>query len=106
MADFDELTKKAKRLFRERKFAIDPHATDDYPERNITAADIIEVIKIGGVIGEGNQGEGSDRFLWVGEDAADRVLRLVVVIRNNLLVISAAEANRTQTARYENEDKP
>jgi uncharacterized DUF497 family protein len=104
--DFDELTRKAKRLFRERKFAIDPHATDDYPERNITAADIIEVIKIGSVTSEGNTGEGSDRFLWVGEDAADRVLRLVVVIRNNLLVISAAEANRAQTTQYGNEDKP
>ena len=87
MSDFKKLTNRAKKLFRENRYAIDPHATDDYPERNITAVDIIEAIKIGGVVDEGKTGEGNDRYIWVGEDMADRVLRLVVVIRNNLIVV-------------------
>lgn len=104
MGKFEKLTKKAKKLFREGKYAIDSHATDDYPERQITAADIIEVLKIGSIVGEGTQGEERNRYLWVGEDTADRVLRLVVVIRDDLIVISAVEAGKRLKANYRSED--
>lgn len=104
MDEFAELTRRAKELFRAKKYFIAPHATDDYPERNITAVDIIEVIKIGSVVGRGNLGEGRSRYVWVGEDASDRVLRLIVVIENNLIVVSAAQANSTQEEDYRDED--
>jgi len=106
MDNFEKLTKKAKKLLRDGAYFIDRHATDDYPERMITAADIKEVIKIGSVVGVGNPGEGKDRYLWVGEDAGDRILRLVVVIQDDLIVISAVEANQTQTKDYRKEDDP
>ena len=50
--------------------------------------------------------EGEDRYLWAGEDTADRVLRLVVVIQDDLVIISAVEANKGLTAGYRNEDDP
>jgi hypothetical protein len=47
--DLSKLTARAKQLLKQQKYKITYHALHDHPERNITAADIIEAIKIGGI---------------------------------------------------------
>ena len=103
----DELTKQAKELVRANRYKISFHALYDNPQRNITAADILQVLKEGAikqlepreVAGEIKY-VGADRFRWLGEDAGDRILRLIVVIAENVVVVSAVEAGPTDQKSY------
>jgi hypothetical protein len=108
----EELTIRAKKLIREGKFRITQHVMLDHPERNITAVDILECLKIGNLVSlepKVNKGEqkyfGLDRYRWFGQDTKDRVLRLIVSISANVIIISAAEATTTQTQKYLAEDE-
>jgi hypothetical protein len=110
--NFYELTSQAKKLVRKGKYRITYHVMVDHPERNITAADILECLKIGSAVSlEPRKGEdqekywGADRYRWFGQDSQDRVLRLIVSIQTNVIVISAAEATRIQRERYLEEDE-
>ncbi len=87
------------------------HVLNDHPERDITAADIIEVLKIGSMaaaepreVNGRKQYEGAQRYRWFGEDQRDRLLRLILVVKKHVIVCSAAEATEGQAARYRKED--
>ena len=110
--DFSELTAQVHHLVRQGKYQISYHALNDHPERNITAADIIEVLKIGSIadlelriVAGREKYEGAQRYRWFGEDERDRVLRLILVVKDNVIVISAVEATNRQSARYQQEDR-
>ena len=110
--DFSTLTAKVRRLVREGRYLISTHALKDHPERGIAADHILECLKLGSVAAvesrevEGKiRYEGSRRYRWFGEDHRDRVLRLILVIRTDVVVISAAEATEGQAERYRREDK-
>ena len=47
--DLNELTKQAKALVRANQYKISFHALYDNPQRNITAADILQVLKEGAI---------------------------------------------------------
>lgn len=113
MADFDELTAKAKRLVRKKDYEIDSHATDDYPEREILVDDVLETLKTGSIVSKESVAKGTSfyvgetRYRWIGRDIKDRVLRLIVLFKKftkmhneKLIVISACKANATQTKEY------
>ena len=110
--DLAKLTVKAKRLVRAKRYMISRHAMDDHPERQITAADILECLKIGSAVAleprelDGQtKYSGDNRFRWFGEDQKDRVLRLIVIIEEQTVVVSAAQATEKQTDRYHAEDQ-
>ena len=48
--------------------------------------------------------EGNDRFRWHGQDQKDRALRLIVIIDDETIVVSAAEANPKAAAAYLTDD--
>ncbi|MGK5084172.1 hypothetical protein WDW37_12825 [Bdellovibrionota bacterium FG-1] len=107
-----ELTAKAKRLVRAQQYLISQHVMNDHPERLITAVDILECLKIGSAvalelreIGGQYKYSGNDRYRWFGEDQKDRVLRLIVIIEDQTVVVSAAEATEKQAERYHAEDQ-
>lgn len=109
---YKELTTQAKKFVREGKYKITYHVMVDHPERHITVADILECLKIGDIVSleprtvAGREKyTGTDRYRWFGQDAKDRVLRLIVSITGNVIVISAAEATLTQRDRYLSEDE-
>jgi hypothetical protein len=105
--NLDELTKRAKELVRANRYKISFHALYDNPQRNITAVDILQVLKEGAikqlepreVAGEIKY-VGADRFRWLGEDAGKRILRLILVITENVVVVSAVEAGPTDQKSY------
>lgn len=110
--DFSGLTATVHRLVRQGKYKISLHALKDHPERGITASDILECLKIGGIADEeprriGNEirYEGDPRYRWFGEDQTSRVIRLILVIKANVIVVSAALATEGQVERYHKEDK-
>lgn len=92
------LTSQVKRLVRTKEYQIDPHAYMDYPDRQIFIDDIIEVLKTGEIEDEApntnkdgiEKYTGEQRYVWYGLDIKDRVIRLIIKIKNGLLVISAA----------------
>lgn len=122
MSDFSKLTAKAKRLVREKEYEIDPHATDDYSEREIFVDDVLETLKTGSIISEESAEKGTSfyvgetRYRWIGQDIKDRVLRLIVLFKKfkrmhkekeKLIVVSACEANTSEAKAYlkENADE-
>jgi hypothetical protein len=105
--NLDELTKQAKALVRSNKYKISFHALYDNPQRNITAVDILQVLKEGAIkqlepreVAGKTKYVGADRFRWLGEDAGDRILRLIVVITENVVVVSAVEAGPIDKKSY------
>ena len=101
------LQKAVKKMLREGKYQISSHATDDYPEWNITAADIIECLKIGDLdrfepreVDGVTKYLGSDRYRWYGQDQKDRVLRLIIAIDDEVITVSAAEAGNKARDAY------
>ena len=110
--DFLKLSQKARSLVRHGKYRISLHALEDHPERQITAVDILEVLKIGHIAtAEPNMKDGKtlysgdQRYRWFGEDQNDRVLRLIIAVKGNVVVISAAEATEGQARRYREDEK-
>lgn len=108
--DFSALTKKAKQLVKEGRWEASPHALYDHLDREITTADVLEVLKVGGVVRESpptreNPYKGALRHIWVGQDINDRVLRLVVTIVWDVVIVSAALANQGETETYLAEDQ-
>jgi hypothetical protein len=109
--ELEKITTKAKRLVRASQYLIGRHATDDYPERQIAVADILECLKIGNAVAFEPQvirGQlryrGNARYRWFGEDQKDRVLRLIVIVTERVIVVSAAHATPKQAERYHAED--
>jgi len=106
------LSRQARSLVRAGKYIISEHALNDHPERDIKIEDILEVLKIGEAISEEPREvdgveiyRGTQRYRWFGEDQNDRVLRLIVVIKANVVIISAAIATERQAERYRAEDQ-
>jgi hypothetical protein len=101
-----ELTFLVKRLIRQKDYLIDPHTYQDYPEREIGIDDILEVLKTGEIEGESpkidasglEKYRGEQRYIWYRMDIKDRVLRLIIKIKNGLLVISAAHPSEQKSA--------
>lgn len=98
-ASLDNITRQVKQLFGKGKYKISFHVLNDHPERNITAADIIETIKEGRTAQveprekDGEQKYSDDnRFRWFGTDTKDRVLRLILVVKAQVIIVSAAVA--------------
>lgn len=89
-----------RRLVRQHDYQIDPHAYEDYPERNIGIDDILEVLKTGEVEDESpktdesglEKYQGEQRYIWYGVDIKDRIIRLIIKVQNGLLVILAVQA--------------
>jgi hypothetical protein len=109
--DLSKLTTNIRSLVRQGKFSITYHVLNDHPERNISAVDILECLKIGSVasaepkeIDGKEQYTGDQRYRWFGEDESDRVLRLILVVEADVIVVSAAEATSGQAERYRKED--
>ncbi len=116
MGDFSKLTAKVKRLVREREYDIDPHATENYPEREIFVDDVLETLKTGSIVSKEDADEGrtsfyvgETRYRWVGQDIKDRVLRLIVLFKKftrmhkekeKVIVVSACKANASETKAY------
>ncbi len=107
----DEVTAKVKNLVRQGDYKITFHVLHDNPDRQITAADILEVLKVGNVKqleprteGKTVKYSGADRYRWVGQDAQDRVLRLIVVVSNGVVIVSAAISNPNEAKQYLAED--
>jgi hypothetical protein len=110
--NFKELTVRVKKLVREKNYTITYHVLKDHPEREILEVDILECLKIGDiaslepreVCGE-EKYIGPNRYRWFGQDTKDRVLRLIIAIKENVIIISAAEATENQRDWYLEEDK-
>ena len=110
--NFKDISAQVRRLVRAGNYKITRHALEDHPERKITAADILECLKIGDAasLEPRNNGTeikytGSDRYRWFGQDTLDRVLRLIISISSNVIVISAAEVTENQEKRYLDQEK-
>ena len=104
------LTVRVKRLVRQGRYRLSSHVLHDHPERWITEANILEAIKSGRLASREPREvdgrirySGEDRFRWLGADQKDRVLRLIVVITETVVVVSAVKATERQSERYREE---
>ena len=111
---FGKLSRQVRSMVRKGAYVISDHVTKGHPERDIKKDDIKQVLLTCDVVerlpllvdGKPQFVGRSDRYAWIGKDQKDRVLKLLIVVEDNVVVVHASAATPEQVQTYEKEDAP